>query len=97
MRAPAFGRLRRGTRDTGTAGLPRRRVVIVGGGFAGLFAARVFHGLPVDVTVIDRAAHHLFQPLLYQVGTGVLSEGQIAVPLRGVLKRHATSTAFWPR
>ena len=65
-----------------------RRVVIVGGGFAGLFAARAFHHRPVDVTVIDRAAHHLFQPLLYQCATGVLSEGQIAVPLRSVFRKH---------
>ena len=66
----------------------RHRVVIVGGGFGGLFAARALRRSPVDVTVIDRAAHHLFQPLLYQVATGVLSEGQIAVPLRGILDRH---------
>jgi NADH dehydrogenase len=66
----------------------RHRVVIVGGGFGGLFAARALRKSPVDVTVIDRAAHHLFQPLLYQVATGVLSEGQIAVPLRGILDRH---------
>jgi NADH dehydrogenase len=65
-----------------------RRVVIVGGGFAGLFAAREFRHVPVEVTVIDRAAHHLFQPLLYQCATGVLSEGQIAVPLRSVLRRY---------
>jgi NADH:ubiquinone reductase (H+-translocating) len=65
-----------------------RRVVIVGGGFAGLFAARAFQHRPVEVTLVDRAAHHLFQPLLYQCATGVLSEGQIAVPLRGVLRRH---------
>ncbi len=66
----------------------RRRVVIVGGGFGGLFAARGLHGADADVLVVDRATHHLFQPLLYQVATGVLSEGQIAVPLRAVLKRH---------
>lgn len=65
-----------------------RRVVIVGGGFAGLFAARELKNRPVDVTVVDRAAHHLFQPLLYQCATGVLSEGQIAVPLRGLFRRH---------
>jgi len=65
-----------------------RRVVIVGGGFAGLFAARELRHRPVEVTVVDRASHHLFQPLLYQCATGVLSEGQIAVPLRAVLKRH---------
>jgi NADH dehydrogenase len=66
----------------------RNRVVIVGGGFGGLFAARALRRSPVDVTLIDRAAHHLFQPLLYQVATGMLSEGQIAVPLRGVFERH---------
>jgi NADH:ubiquinone reductase (H+-translocating) len=65
-----------------------RRVVIVGGGFAGLFAARELRHRPVQVTVVDRAAHHLFQPLLYQCATGVLSEGQIAVPLRQLFKRH---------
>ncbi|MGH3364506.1 MAG: NAD(P)/FAD-dependent oxidoreductase [Nocardioidaceae bacterium] len=74
------------------AGLPDhitpRRVVIVGGGFAGLFAARALQHVPVQVTVVDRTAHHLFQPLLYQCATGILSEGQIAVPLRGLLRRH---------
>src|SRR4051812_8993574 len=65
----------------------RHRVVIVGGGFGGLFAARALRG-SADVTLIDRTQHHLFQPLLYQVATGILSEGEIAVPLRDVLKRH---------
>ena len=64
-----------------------RRVVIVGGGFGGLFAARAL-GRHVSVTLVDRAHHHLFQPLLYQCATGILSEGQIAAPLRSVLKRH---------
>ncbi|MGW1346483.1 NAD(P)/FAD-dependent oxidoreductase [Kribbella sp. NPDC002412] len=63
-------------------------MVIVGGGFAGLFAARAFRRRPVQVTLVDRAAHHLFQPLLYQCATGMLSEGQIAVPLRAILRRH---------
>ena len=66
----------------------RHRVVIVGGGFGGLFAARFLKRAPVDVTLIDRVNHHLFQPLLYQVATGILSEGQIAPPIRGVLHRQ---------
>ncbi|MFF3617196.1 NAD(P)/FAD-dependent oxidoreductase [Streptomyces sp. NPDC002580] len=65
-----------------------RRVVIIGGGFAGLFAARALRRSPVAVTLIDRRAHHLFQPLLYQCASGILSEGQIAQPLRAVLRRH---------
>ncbi|WP_329571060.1 NAD(P)/FAD-dependent oxidoreductase [Kitasatospora sp. NBC_01266] len=65
-----------------------RRVVILGGGFAGLFAARALRRAPVAVTVVDRCAHHLFQPLLYQCASGILSEGQIAQPLRAVLRRH---------
>jgi NADH dehydrogenase len=71
-----------------------RRVVIVGGGFAGLFATRALRqrrwlpGGEVDVTLVDRAEHHLFQPLLYQCATGILSEGQIAPPLRHVLKHQ---------
>ncbi len=65
-----------------------RRVVIVGGGFGGLFAARMLARAPVQVTLLDRAEHHLFQPLLYQCATGILSEGKIAAPLRELLKRH---------
>ncbi|GAA5037859.1 NAD(P)/FAD-dependent oxidoreductase [Actinopolymorpha pittospori] len=67
---------------------PLRRVVIIGGGFAGLYAARALRRAPVSVILVDRAAHHLFQPLLYQCATGILSEGQIASPLREVLRRH---------
>ncbi len=66
----------------------QRRVVIVGGGFAGLFAARMLRRAPVQVTLIDRAEHHLFAPLLYQCSTGILSEGKIAAPLRELLRKH---------
>jgi NADH dehydrogenase len=62
--------------------------VIIGGGFGGLFAARALRRSPVSVTLVDRAQHHLFQPLLYQCATGILSEGQITSPLRQVLVRH---------
>ncbi|HLK72110.1 MAG TPA: NAD(P)/FAD-dependent oxidoreductase [Streptosporangiaceae bacterium] len=71
-----------------TAASGSRRVVIVGGGFAGLFAARALGRVPVQVTLIDRAEHHLFQPMLYQCATGILSPGKIAAPLRDLLKRH---------
>ena len=62
--------------------------MIIGGGFAGLFAARALRRSDVSVTLVDRAQHHLFQPLLYQCATGILSEGKIAVPLRDLLKKH---------
>jgi NADH dehydrogenase len=65
-----------------------RRVVIVGGGFGGLYAAKSLGKAPVSLTVIDRRNFHLFQPLLYQVATGALSPGEIASPLRVVLQRH---------
>jgi NADH dehydrogenase len=64
------------------------RVVIVGGGFGGLYAAQALRRVPVDLTLVDRRNFHLFQPLLYQVATGGLSPGEIASPLRYVLKRQ---------
>src|SRR2546426_8265127 len=63
-------------------------VVIVGAGFAGLHAARGLSRAPVRVTVIDRTNHHLFQPLLYQVATAVLSPADISAPIRGVLSKQ---------
>src|SRR3989449_1624766 len=66
----------------------RHRVVIIGGGFGGLRAARALKSAPVDVTLIARRNYRLFQPLLYQVATGSLSPGQIAAPLRSVLSRQ---------
>jgi NADH:ubiquinone reductase (H+-translocating) len=68
------------------------RVVIIGGGFGGLYAARSLKRAPVQITVIDRRNFHLFQPLLYQVATGGLSPGEIASPLRFVLKRQANAS-----
>src|SRR6516162_6032637 len=64
-----------------------RRVVIVGGGLAGLFAARAMRKAPVQVILLDRAEHHLFPPLLYQCATGILPEGKIAYPLRELLHK----------
>ncbi|WP_312975510.1 NAD(P)/FAD-dependent oxidoreductase [Corynebacterium sp.] len=66
----------------------RHHVVIIGAGFGGLFAAKKFAGADVDVTIIDRTNHHLFQPLLYQVATGVLSSGEIAPTIRQILRKQ---------
>jgi NADH:quinone reductase (non-electrogenic) len=66
----------------------RPRVVIIGGGFGGLYAARALKRAPVDVTVIDRTNHHLFQPLLYQVATATLAPTDIAAPIRWLLRKQ---------
>jgi NADH dehydrogenase len=70
------------------------RVVIVGGGFAGLYAARGLKGAGVDLTLVDRRNFHLFPPLLYQVATGALSPGEIAQPLRAILRRDKDATVL---
>jgi NADH dehydrogenase len=64
------------------------RIVIIGGGFGGLYAARALAGAPVSVTLVDRRNYHLFRPMLYQVATGLLSADQIAGPLRSILSRQ---------
>ncbi|MBL8177186.1 MAG: NAD(P)/FAD-dependent oxidoreductase [Bryobacterales bacterium] len=69
--------------------MSRQRVVIAGGGFGGLYAAKALRRAPVDVTIIDKRNFHLFQPLLYQVATGGLSPGDIAAPLRAALRGQA--------
>ncbi|MEU4692626.1 NAD(P)/FAD-dependent oxidoreductase [Actinoplanes sp. NPDC023714] len=66
----------------------RHRVVVVGAGFGGLFAIKALRRANVDITLINGTAYHLFQPLLYQVATGILSEGEVAPPIREVLKRQ---------
>jgi NADH:ubiquinone reductase (H+-translocating) len=69
----------------------RHRVVVVGGGFGGLWAARGLKRAPVELTLVDRQNFHLFQPLAYQVATGALAPAEIAAPLRAVLKRQANA------
>ena len=67
---------------------PRQRIVIVGAGFGGLYAARRLAHAPADITLIDRANHHLFQPLLYQVATAALSAADIAFPIRSIFAKY---------
>jgi NADH dehydrogenase len=69
-------------------GKTTHRVVIVGAGFGGLNAAQTLASVPVSITVIDRKNHHTFQPLLYQVATAGLSPGEIAAPIRSILRHH---------
>jgi NADH dehydrogenase len=66
----------------------RKRVIVIGGGFAGLFGAMELAKLPIDITLIDRKNHHTFQPLLYQVALAVLSPADIAQPIRSVLRDY---------
>jgi NADH:ubiquinone reductase (H+-translocating) len=69
-------------------------VIIIGGGFAGLDAAKTFAGAPVRVTLLDRHNHHVFQPLLYQVATAALSPGDIASPIRWILRHQQNVEVF---
>jgi NADH dehydrogenase FAD-containing subunit len=70
------------------------RVVIVGGGFGGLAAAKALRNSPVEVILLDRTNHHLFQPLLYQVAISVLTPGQIASPIRAILRKQRNTTVI---
>jgi len=70
------------------------RIVIVGGGFGGLGAAKALRRTPADVVLIDRTNHHVFQPLLYQVATAVLTPGEIGSPLRGLLRKQRNATVL---
>jgi NADH dehydrogenase len=74
--------------------MARRRVVIVGAGFAGLAATRALRHAPADIILIDRMNHHVFQPLLYQVATAVLTPGQIATPIRAIVRRQRNATVI---
>ena len=71
------------------------RVVIVGAGFGGLLAARTLARYPVRVALVDRQNHHTFQPLLYQVATAGLSPGEIAAPIRWIVRGRAMSRFCW--
>jgi NADH dehydrogenase len=77
---------------TSTAG--RHRVVVIGSGFGGLFGTKALRRADVDVTMVAKTTHHLFQPLLYQVATGILSEGEIAPPTREILARQKNATVL---
>jgi NADH:ubiquinone reductase (H+-translocating) len=70
------------------------RVVIIGGGFGGLYAALALHKAPVEITLVDRRNYHLFQPLLYQVATATLNPSDIAYPIRSVLRRQKNATVL---
>ena len=72
----------------------RPHVVIIGGGFGGLTAARTLRRAPVDVTLIDRNNHHTFQPLLYQVATATLNPSDITAPIRHVLRSQRNATVL---
>jgi NADH:ubiquinone reductase (H+-translocating) len=80
--------------ETGPRNLRVPRVVIVGGGFGGLAAAKALRKASVEVILIDRTNHHLFQPLLYQVATSVLSPSQISSPIRGILRKQKNTTVI---
>src|ERR1700693_4735886 len=71
------------------------RVVVLGCGFGGLFAARALAGAPVRITVVDRTNHHLFQPLLYQVATAGLSAPAVAAPIRHILANQKNVTVIY--
>src|SRR5687767_5262495 len=74
--------------------MSRPRVLVVGGGYGGLYCVQALNGAAVDVTLIDRRNFHLFQPLLYQVATASLSVGDIASPLRTILERQKNARVW---
>src|SRR5438105_3598235 len=84
----------RGKRTAMTSGAGQPRVVIIGGGFGGIEAAKALKRAPVEVTVIDRQNHHCFQPLLYQVATAALSPADVAWPIRHILRSQENATVL---
>src|SRR5712664_1292055 len=74
--------------------MSRPNIVIVGGGFGGLAAAKTLRNTPAQIFLIDRTNHHLFQPLLYQVATSVLTPSQIATPIRSILRNQKNTTVI---
>jgi NADH dehydrogenase len=74
--------------------MAKPRIIIVGGGFGGLAVAKALKNTPAEITLIDRTNHHLFQPLLYQVATAVLTPSQIATPIRGILRNQKNVTVI---
>ena len=83
-----------GAVNTGSTTPDRPRVVIIGGGFGGLSAAKAIAGAPVDIVLLDQRNYHLFQPLLYQVATAGLSPSQIAYPIRAILRYQRNATVL---
>ena len=72
----------------------RKRVIVVGGGFGGLWAVRALRSAPIDITLLDQCNHHVFQPLLYQVATAGLAAPSIAAPLRHILRKQRNVTVL---
>jgi NADH:ubiquinone reductase (H+-translocating) len=72
----------------------KHRVVILGGGFGGMYAAQALKNAPVEITLVDKRNFHLFQPLLYQVATGSLSPGEISAPIRSVLSKQKNTNVL---
>src|SRR4026207_1204601 len=76
------------------ANTPRKRLIIIGAGFAGINLAQRLRHAPIDIILVDRHNYHLFQPLLYQVATGALAPGDIAQPLRGTVRKRANTAGL---
>src|SRR5262245_64628592 len=90
----ADNRSRQSTAVVDTTRSERKRIVIVGGGFAGIAAAHALRYADAEVLLIDRRNHHIFQPLLYQVATAVLSPAEIAAPIRQLEAKQSNLTAL---